>query len=65
MGFLDLLSLYLFDMLLAIGGGPLKHDLFQCPFMTHFGFCFFGLDLGLLSLFLIFPLVGCLFNEIC
>jgi hypothetical protein len=24
----------------------LEHNLFLCPFVTHFGFCSFGLDLG-------------------
>ncbi len=37
----------------------LEHDLFLCPLVTYFGFCFFGSDLGPFSLFLLFPFAGC------
>ncbi len=39
--------------------------LFQCPFVTHSWYYSFGSDLGSLSLFLPFPLLGALFNGIC
>ncbi len=40
----------------------LKHNSFLCLFVTHFGFCNSGWDLGLLSLFFLSPLLGALFN---
>jgi hypothetical protein len=45
--------------------GALEHDLFLCPFVTHFvGFCSLGSDLGSLSLFLLFfPLAGCFVHR--
>jgi hypothetical protein len=38
--------------------GILEHDLFQCTFVMHFGFCFCVLNL---SSFVVpfFPLIGC------
>ncbi len=46
--------------------GALEHDLFFCPFVTHFGFCPLSLDLGPLALFLPFPsFLSALFTGVC
>jgi hypothetical protein len=45
-------------MLLAIDGA-LEHNLFFYPFVTPLGFCDFGSDLGLLSLFFISSFAWC------
>jgi hypothetical protein len=37
----------------------LKHNLFFCPFVTMFGFCFCGSDLGPFSLLFLFAFVKC------
>jgi hypothetical protein len=53
-------------MLHEISGKVLWHDLFLCPFVTHFGFCPSSSNLGPLSLFLLFPpLLGVLFIGVC
>jgi hypothetical protein len=52
-------------MLLAMGGA-LKYNLFLCPFVTHFGFFWFQLELwSSLFVFPCSPLLGALFNEAC
>jgi hypothetical protein len=52
-------------MLLAMGGA-LKYNLFPCPFVTHFGFFWFWLELwSSLLVFPCSPLLGALFNEAC
>jgi len=45
--------------------GALGHNLFLHPFVTFFGFCSFGSNLGSFSLFFLSPLIallGVLFN---
>jgi len=39
--------------------GALENNLFLCPFVTHFGLCSCGSDLGLLLLFFLSPFAGC------
>ncbi len=47
-------------------GGPEEHDLFLCPFVTHFWVCPFGWELGPPFLSFIFPpLLSALFNGVC
>jgi hypothetical protein len=59
--FLGFSSLFFSNVFIVTNGG-FEHDLFLCPLMIHFEFCFFGLNLDPLS----FPLMlGVLFNGVC